>query len=134
MKRKLQRVLVADDNRIVRAVLRELFEGLGAEVVEAADGDAALELAQESGPQLIFMDLLMPKRDGFEVADEILRFGLPSRPVLFLATAVYKGARWEQECIKTYKASEFLRKPIDHDDLLNRLDKYFTYDASILDD
>jgi CheY-like chemotaxis protein len=134
MKRKLQRVLVADDNRIVRVVLRELFEGLGADVVEAPDGEAALRLAQETDPHLIFMDLLMPKRDGFQVADEILRFGLPSRPVLFLATAVYKGARWEQECIKTYKAAEFLRKPIDHDDLLGRLGKYFDIDPASLED
>ena len=134
MKTKLQRVLVADDNRIVRVVLRELFEGLGAEVVEAPDGEVALKLAQESSPQLIFMDLLMPKRDGFQVADAILRFGLPSRPILFIATAVYKGARWEQECIKTYKAAEFLRKPIDHDDLLQRLAKYFEIDRTALED
>jgi len=132
MKKKLERVLVVDDNRIVRVVLRELFEGLGAEVMEAPDGEAALQLAQDFGPQLIVMDLLMPKRDGFQVADEILRFGLPSRPVLFLATAVYKGARWEHECIKTYKASEFLRKPIDHEDLLERLGKHFAIDPSPL--
>ena len=125
MKGKLNRVLIVEDNRIVRAVLREFFEKLGAEVVEAEDGVKGLELAQTTAPQLMVMDLLMPGKTGFEVAEEVDLHGLPSRPVLFFATAVYKSMRWEQESLKDYGAAEFMRKPIEPDDLLERVKKYF---------
>ena len=125
MKAKLKRVLIVEDNRIVRAVLREFFEKLGVDVVEAEDGVEGLELAQTTAPQLMVMDLLMPGKTGFEVAEEIDHFGLPSLPILFFATAVYKSGRWEQESLKDYGAAEFLRKPIEPADLLERVKKYF---------
>ena len=125
MPRTLQRVLIADDNQIFRVVLREVFENLNSEVVEAHNGEEALELARSHHPQLIVMDLLMPKRDGFQVATELNEDTSDSRPVLFLTSAVYKSRRWQHESLTTYGADEFLPKPIDPDDLKELLAKYF---------
>lgn len=125
MSRSLQRVLIADDNKIFRVVLREVFENLEVEVIEAHDGEEALTLARAHSPELIVMDLLMPKRDGFQVASELSEDTSASRPVLFLTTAVYKSRRWQHESLTTYQADEFLPKPIDPDDLKERLSKYF---------
>ncbi len=125
MARTLQRVLIADDNKIFRVVLREVFESLQIEVIEAHDGEEALVLAEVHRPQLIVMDLLMPKQDGFQTATKLSEDTSDTRPVLFLTTAVYKSRRWQHESLTTYQADEFLPKPIDPDDLKQRLGKYF---------
>lgn len=125
MARTLQRVLIADDNKIFRVVLREVFESLQIEVIEAHDGEEALVLAEVHRPQLIVMDLLMPKQDGFQTATKLSKDTSDTRPVLFLTTAVYKSRRWQHESLTTYQADEFLPKPIDPDDLKQRLGKYF---------
>ena len=79
----LHRVLIIDDNRIVRTILREFFEQLGVEVSEAGDGNKGLELAEEVAPQLMVIDLLIPGKSGFEVAEAIGRLDLRRPPVLF---------------------------------------------------
>jgi two-component system nitrate/nitrite response regulator NarL len=61
------RVLVADDEDDVRLLLRLQLEARGHTVTEAADGDEALEQCRLSPPDGIVLDLLMPRRNGFEV-------------------------------------------------------------------
>jgi CheY-like chemotaxis protein len=64
-------ILVADDDPAIRALLRELLSDEGYEVVEAADGRAAVELALSLHPQVVLMDLRMPQLDGMEATREI---------------------------------------------------------------
>ena len=122
---QLERVVVADDNRIIRAVLGELFTRLGIEVIEAADGREALERILSSSPQLAVLDVVMPHLDGFQVADQLNKLCGGARPVIFMTTAVYKTSMWESEAKRTYGAAEYLRKPIDPDDLRARVNRYF---------
>lgn len=77
------RILLADDHPIVRKGLRiALEEEAGMQVVaEAADGEAALTLTRELLPSVAVLDLDMPKLDGFGVAREIVRQGLPTKPI-----------------------------------------------------
>jgi CheY-like chemotaxis protein len=126
---KLERVVIADDNRIFRAVFREVFEELGAEVFEAEDGEAALQLTLSRSPQLVVLDLLMPHRHGFEVADAIAGSDLEPKPRIFLTTGVYKGTRWKQQGLVEHNADEFLTKPIDTGLLVERLGRYFEMDS-----
>lgn len=122
---QLERVVVADDNRIIRAVLREVFARLGVEVLEAADGREALEQILSSAPQLAVLDIVMPHLDGFQVADQVNAQGGDHRPVIFMTTAVYKTSMWEGEAKRTHGAAEYMRKPVDPDDLLARVSRYF---------
>ena len=122
---QLERVVVADDNRIIRAVLGELFTRLGIEVIEAADGREALDRILSSSPQLAVLDVVMPHLDGFQVADQLNKLCGGARPVIFMTTAVYKTSMWESEAKRTYGAAEYLRKPVDPDDLLARVNRYF---------
>jgi len=121
---QLERVVVADDNRIIRAVLSDIFARLGVEVVEAADGREALERILSSNPQLAVLDIVMPHLDGFQVADQVNRLCGDHRPVIFMTTAVYKTSMWEGEAKRTYGAAEYLRKPIDPDDLVARISRH----------
>ncbi|NPC87164.1 response regulator, partial [Pyxidicoccus fallax] len=68
------RVLVVDDDAGTRRVLCAQLERLGVQVFEAADGESAVELARETTPDLIVLDVGLPRLDGFEVVD-ILRQG-----------------------------------------------------------
>ncbi len=65
-------VLIVDDHRRFRASARALLESEGFDVVgEAADGDAALREATALRPGLVLLDIQLPGRDGFAVADEL---------------------------------------------------------------
>ncbi|MGE6764004.1 ATP-binding protein [Corallococcus interemptor] len=68
------RVLVVDDDATTRRVLCARFERLGALCIEAADGESAVALARDTPPDLIVLDVGLPRLDGFEVVD-ILRQG-----------------------------------------------------------
>jgi len=64
-------ILVADDNDASRELIREVLEMSGYDVVEAADGQAALKRARESAPDLVLVDIQMPRLDGYAVLREL---------------------------------------------------------------
>jgi AmiR/NasT family two-component response regulator len=66
-----EKVLIAEDETIIRMDLREMLEEEGYDVVEAGDGEQALRLARESNPDLIILDIKMPKIDGLAAARAI---------------------------------------------------------------
>jgi CheY-like chemotaxis protein len=68
MKRK---VLIVDDEEVIRKLLRIHLAKLGYEVEEAADGDQALEQLGKDNFDLLICDILMPKKDGWEVIKEV---------------------------------------------------------------
>jgi DNA-binding NarL/FixJ family response regulator len=79
-------VVIADDQAVVRAGLRMILEANGIEVVgEAADGAAAVELAEHLEPDLVLMDIRMPVVDGIEATAAIVAAGMTTR-VLVLTT------------------------------------------------
>src|SRR5262249_49502958 len=81
------RVLVADDNRLNRLVVREMLTDAGAEIDEAANGNGALnsirQAAEEGRPyQFVLLDMAMPLVDGFEVARRLRNNHLPLTSIL----------------------------------------------------
>ncbi|MGA3041609.1 MAG: response regulator [Bryobacteraceae bacterium] len=65
------RILVADDNAASRELIREVLESSGYDVVEAADGRDAVSRAQEHAPDLVLVDIQMPRLDGYGVLREL---------------------------------------------------------------
>ena len=104
-------ILVADDEAMVRQVLTELLVDEGYQVLTASDGDEALQLAREGHPDLILLDLRMPKLDGAACCRAYRDTG-GQAPVILL-TAV-------TERIATTKlgADDYLAKPFEVDILL----------------
>jgi DNA-binding NarL/FixJ family response regulator len=78
-----KKILIADDNRVVREILRDILEGRrGVEVCgEAANGFEAIETAKKARPDLVLMDLSMPEMNGAEAAS-VLKKLMPHVPII----------------------------------------------------
>jgi DNA-binding response OmpR family regulator len=78
-------VLVVDDEAPIRLLCRVNLEAEGMTVLEAADGDRGLELARAELPDVVLLDVMMPGRSGWEVAEELLADETTSGiPIIFL--------------------------------------------------
>jgi two-component system, response regulator PdtaR len=108
------RILIAEDETIIRLDLRQLLERAGYEVVaEAKDGEEAVALARSEEPELAILDVKMPKLDGIEAARRILE----ERPVPIVMLTAYG----QQELVaRAVEAGVFgyLVKPFREQDLL----------------
>src|SRR2546423_14208218 len=79
------RVLVIDDEAPIRLLCRVNLEAEGIEVIEAPDGPSGIERARDDHPDVILLDVMIPGRDGWEVAEELLEDDRTNRiPIVFL--------------------------------------------------
>jgi response regulator NasT len=108
------RVLIAEDETIIRLDLRALLERAGHEVVgEARDGDEAVALAERLVPDLIVMDVKMPRLDGIDAARRIIT----NRPVPIVMLTAYAQAELIDRAAEA-GAFGYLVKPFREADLL----------------
>jgi signal transduction histidine kinase len=77
-----KRVLVVDDEETFRYVIRHIAQDAGYEVVEAADGEAGTQLALEQRPDVIVLDLHMPRMDGFTALEKLAESSVRATPVI----------------------------------------------------
>jgi DNA-binding NarL/FixJ family response regulator len=112
-------VLIVDDDASQRALLRELLQRVGLDVVEAADGESALRLAARQPPSLVLLDVLLPLVGGYEVCHELReRYG-HELPIVFVSgTRVEPTDRAAGIMIG---ADDYITKPFDPDELLARV-------------
>jgi adenylate cyclase len=113
------RILIADDNAANVDILRARLMSHGYEVITAMDGEAALESARQHRPDLILLDVMMPKRDGFDVCRTLKAD--PSLPFMPIILVTAKGD--QQDIIAGLEggADEYLTKPVDHATLMARV-------------
>ncbi len=115
-----QRILLVDDNTEMVNVLSRLLESQGFLVRTAADGEAALELARHYLPDIVLLDIGLPKLDGFEVAQR-LQTDPNSAPRTLIALSGY-GQQHDRERSRDAGFDHHLEKPVDLEDLLTLLD------------
>jgi diguanylate cyclase (GGDEF)-like protein len=114
------RILVADDDEVVRAVLVALLEHLGHEVVLASDGTEAWAIIQrEDAPSLVILDWMMPGIDGVEICRRLRQSA--KRPYQYLLMLTAKDEM--QDLVESIEsgADDYLRKPFDARELRARL-------------
>jgi len=113
------RILIADDEPHIRRILQFLLEQEGFEVHMAEDGEEAWKAVASFQPDLVLLDVMMPRMDGFAVL-EIVRAGFETArlPVILLTA---KGE--EQDKVKGLAggANDYIVKPFNHDELLLRV-------------
>jgi DNA-binding response OmpR family regulator len=112
-------VLIVDDEQHIRLLIEQTLEELedaGVELQTASDGEMALEVVRAQRPELVFLDVMMPKKNGFEVCREIKHdLGLAGTTVVMLTA---KGQAYDREQGLAAGADRYLTKPFDPDELL----------------
>lgn len=99
--------MIVDDQKSIRALLSSILQNLGADVVaEAGDGEEAIENYKQHKPHLVLMDINMPKMDGIEALQHIIK--LNSKALVIMLTSLDSGDV-VQKCIE-YGARNFLLK------------------------
>lgn len=114
-------VLIVDDEQHIRLLIEQTLEELeddGVELLTATDGAEALDVVANHHPDLVFLDVMMPKKNGFEVAAAIKADPATAATIVILLTA--KGQAYDREQGLTAGADQYLTKPFDPDDLLQR--------------
>jgi CheY-like chemotaxis protein len=90
-------ILVVEDDRIIRQMLRGLLQREGWIVQEAADGEVALQLIQQSAPRLILLDLVLPRKSGFELIHDLQKAEQWAHiPVIVITAAELTPTEWMQ--------------------------------------
>src|SRR6476659_8697496 len=108
-------ILVADDDPQILTMLGIRLSKRGYQVLEAADGLQTLEKAREHNPDLVLLDVMMPGKNGWEVAKE-LRADEQLRGIgIVMLTAI--GERVNEMTSPLYGADDFVDKPFDFTDL-----------------
>ena len=105
-------ILIADDDPVIRKLLNQHLTAAGYAVIQAPDGQAAVQLAQRQRPDLVILDIMMPKMDGGDAGQALKDAPSTSHiPIIFLSTLVTGGVSREGE-------HTMVAKPYDLNDLL----------------
>lgn len=116
------KVLVCDDSILSRKKMKDFLITAGCEAVyEASDGEAAVEVYKDKKPDIVFMDIVMPKKDGIGAVKEII--ALDSTAKIVMASSV--GTQSLLKDALKAGAVDFLQKPITNESLLDVLSRFF---------
>jgi len=112
-------VLVVDDEEANRMLLRDPLEAHGYEIVEAENGEQALQKVEQRPPDVILLDVMMPRMDGFEVCRRLKKDARTAPIPVLIITAL--SERMERLMGIAAGASDFLSKPVDLQELILRV-------------
>ncbi|MDD5207961.1 MAG: response regulator [Elusimicrobiales bacterium] len=114
-----RRIVMIEDSKAASTVLKEVLEAEGHTVFHAADGVAGLALARREKPDLVLLDLLLPKLNGYDVCNALMRDNLTRHtPVLIISTL---DTPESIEKAKSCGARNFMKKPYNLEDLLREI-------------
>jgi DNA-binding response OmpR family regulator len=113
----MNRLLIVEDELAMRTALADVLETEGYRVITAPDGAAGLERALKEKPDLVLLDIMLPKLDGFAVCAELRRLG-HAEPILMLTA---KGQVEDRVTGLDAGADDYLVKPFSTDELLARV-------------
>ncbi|MGH4139174.1 response regulator [Clostridium sp.] len=102
------KILVCDDSMLIRKKLKEVLKSCGCnDILEATNGQEAIDIYKESNPALVFMDIIMPIKNGIQAVKEILEFDKNAKVVMASSAGTKEHIK---EAIKV-GAFEFVQKP-----------------------
>ncbi|MBL3593864.1 MAG: response regulator [Synergistaceae bacterium] len=111
-------VLVCDDSVLVRRMMRDILkEGGIAEILEAQDGLEAVELYRNHRPDLVFMDIVMPKQNGLDALVAIREYDQAARVIMASSAGTHKNLKSAIDA----GACDFIQKPFEKEAVLDML-------------
>ncbi len=115
-----QKLLIVDDESHIRMLIEQTLEDLedeGVELLFAENGAQALEIIQKEEPNLVFLDVMMPKMNGMEVCQKVKKELNLSHVYIILLTA--KGQEVDRQKGLEMGADRYMTKPFDPDEMLS---------------
>ena len=113
------KILVADDDLEILALVARRLSALPAQIVEASDGEEALRLARREKPNLVVLDVMMPGMSGWEVCRAIREDDSLGDTGVIMLTGI--GERLNEMTSPLYGADGYLDKPFELDDLADKV-------------
>ncbi len=110
------RILIVDDERMIREVLREYVEFAGYQALEAEDGAEAVQLCRQENVDLILMDIMMPKVDGFSAVKEIRK--TKNVPIIMLSA---RGEEYDKLRAFELGVDDYVTKPFSPKEVMARI-------------
>ena len=115
-----QKLLIVDDESHIRMLIEQTLEDLedeGVELLFAENGAQALEIIQQEEPNLVFLDVMMPKMNGMEVCQKVKKELNLTHVYIILLTA--KGQEVDRQKGLEMGADRYMTKPFDPDEMLS---------------
>lgn len=119
-----KRILMVEDEPKNMKLLRDLLQKFGYETVEATDGEQGVELTREIKPDLILMDIMMPKLDGFE-ATRILKADISTKNIPVVALTAFAMSGDKERALEA-GCDGYITKPVDVNVLLETVEQFLT--------
>ena len=117
---RLPRVLIVDDDPDIIESIRFALKSKEVEVLIARDGNQGLAMPEKEEPDLVILDMMMPKRSGFLVLEQLRQTSL--RPMRFIMITANEGNRHKQYA-ETLGVDDYIQKPFPMDRLLGSVER-----------
>lgn len=115
------KILVCDDSMLARKQLKDIILTIGTPIfIEAIDGQDAIDKYIQETPDLVFLDIVMPRKDGIEAVKEIRAFN--SNAPIIIASSV--GTQSQLKTAIEEGAKDFIQKPIDRNQVIEVVEKF----------
>lgn len=117
----MPKVLIVDDEPFIRLLLEQTLEELedeGVELITADNGETALEIIRGEAPEIVFLDVMMPKMNGFDVCNTVKNELGISGVYIVLLTA--KGQEFDRQKGIDVGADIYMTKPFNPDEVLDK--------------
>ena len=117
----IKRILICDDDPVILRLLQVNLELEGYDVLLAHHGEHAIEVATAERPDLVILDIMMPKLDGYQTCERLKASDKTKEiPVVFLSA---KAQQTDIERGKEFGVAEYLTKPFDPNDLIDVVER-----------
>jgi CheY-like chemotaxis protein len=103
-----KRILIVDDDREVLDIMNQALQSEGALTLTCSDGNRAVQLCETDKPELVILDMMLPKRSGFLVLERVKRLPNPAKVIMVTAN---EGKR-HHEYAERLKVDGYLLKPV----------------------
>jgi len=115
------KVLICDDSILARKQIKDVISIVGnPTILEASDGEGAIEMYKAHNPDLVFLDIVMPKKDGNIAIEEIMAYDKDA--VIIIVSSV--GTHSQLKSALEAGAADFIQKPINKVQIIDALNKY----------
>ena len=115
------KVLICDDSILARKQIKDVIALAGnPTILEASNGESAVQIYKDEKPDLVFLDIVMPKKDGNMAIEEIMAFDKDA--IIIIVSSV--GTQSQLKCALEAGATDFIQKPFSKEHIIEALHKY----------